>query len=170
MSFMESACKYVVVYPAVAFVALGVGIIVWPRDEVKVAACIQTHGKQYCDTWGNFMDEKKAKIDAARQSARDAAAAAATPEGKTNTFTSQAFTLCRQDVRDRAKFPTKVDFDWGSNASKYWMNFSEGRSRVLIQNTGEMMNGLGMMVPFKATCKYDFDPKTNTYSTVEILI
>ena len=92
------------------------------------------------------------------------------PEGKTDSFTSQAFTLCRQDVRTRAKFPTKVDFDWGGNASKYWMNFSEGKSRVMIQNTGEMMNGFGMMVPFKATCKYDYDPGANSYSTVEILI
>ena len=94
----------------------------------------------------------------------------ASPEGKTDSFTSQAFTLCRQDVRTRAKFPTKVDFDWGGNASKYWMNFSEGKSRVMIQNTGEMMNGFGMMVPFKATCKYDYDPGANSYSTVEILI
>ena len=94
----------------------------------------------------------------------------ASPEGKTKTFTSQAFTLCRQHVRASAKFPSKVDFDWGGNAKKYWMNFSEGKSRVMIQNSGEMMNGFGMMIPFKATCKYDYDPNTNKYSIVEILI
>ena len=95
----------------------------------------------------------------------------ASPEGKTKSFTSRASTLCRQDVRARSKFPTKVDFNWlDGNASKYWMNFSEGKSRVMIQTAGEMMNGFGMMIPFRATCKYDFDPMANKYSTVEVLI
>ena len=94
----------------------------------------------------------------------------ASPEGKTQSFMNQAFTLCRQHVRASAKFPSKVDFSWGGNSKNYWMNFSEGKSRVMIQNSGEMMNGFGMMVPFKATCKYDYDPKTNKYSIVEILI
>ena len=93
------------------------------------------------------------------------------PEGKTKAFTDHAFTLCRQDIRARAKFPTKVDFNWLEGiGSKYWMNFSEGKSRVVVWSAGEMMNGLGMMVPFKATCKYDYDPKAHSYSTVEILI
>jgi hypothetical protein len=56
------------------------------------------------------------------------------------------------------------------NGSKYWMNFSEGKSRVVIRKAGEMMNGLGMMVPFKATCKYDYDPEAHSYSVVEVLI
>ena len=93
------------------------------------------------------------------------------PEGKTKAFMTTASTLCRQDIRARAKFPNKVDFNWlDGNGSKYWMNFSEGQSRVVIWKAGEMMNGLGMMVPFKATCKYDYDPKAHSYSTVEILI
>ena len=93
------------------------------------------------------------------------------PEGKTKAFVTKASTLCRQDIRARAKFPNKVDFNWlDGNGSKYWMNFSEGKSRVVIWSAGEMMNGLGMMVPFKATCKYDYDPKAHAYSTVEILI
>lgn len=93
------------------------------------------------------------------------------PEGKTKAFMTTASTLCRQDIRARAKFPNKVDFNWlDGNGSKYWMNFSEGKSRVVIWSAGEMMNGLGMMVPFKATCKYDYDPKAHSYSTVEILI
>ncbi len=37
MSFISKTIKYVVVYPAVAVVALGVGITVWPKDEVKIA-------------------------------------------------------------------------------------------------------------------------------------
>jgi len=94
----------------------------------------------------------------------------ASPEGKTDTFVGKAHVLCKQHVRASAKFPSKVDFNWGGNGSKYWMNFSEGKSRVLIQRSGEMMNGFGMMIPFKATCKYDYDPIANTYSVVEILI
>ena len=62
MSFISKTIKYVVVYPAVAVVALGVGITVWPKDEVKIAACIQTHGEQYCDLFGDVLD--KAKVDA----------------------------------------------------------------------------------------------------------
>ena len=91
------------------------------------------------------------------------------PEGKTKAFSVQAHGLCRAHVKASAKFPSKVDFDWGSN-KKIFNNFSEGKSRIMIQNKGEMMNGLGLMIPFKATCKYDYDPETNTYSVVEILI
>ena len=132
------------------------------QEAIKVAATAKAEQDKILAE-AKAAEEKRiaeAKAEAFRNS----------PEGKTDSFTSQAFTLCRQDVRTRAKFPTKVDFDWGGNASKYWMNFSEGKSRVMIQNTGEMMNGFGMMVPFKATCKYDYDPGANSYSTVEILI
>lgn len=95
----------------------------------------------------------------------------ASPEGKTESFMNQASALCRQDIKARAKFPSKVDFNWiDGNGSKYWMNFSEGKSRVVIWKAGEMMNGLGMMVPFKATCKYDYDPEAHSYSVVEVLI
>tara|TARA_R110002124_G_scaffold134985_1_gene297786 strand:- start:392 stop:964 length:573 start_codon:yes stop_codon:yes gene_type:complete len=165
-------------------------------DDLKAeldAECFAKHGKDtsgqnmfsstlLCSMTDEYKEAKKAEEEAekilaeakAAEEKRIAEAKAEafrnSPEGKTDSFTSQAFTLCRQDVRTRAKFPTKVDFDWGGNASKYWMNFSEGKSRVMIQNTGEMMNGFGMMVPFKATCKYDYDPGANSYSTVEILI
>ena len=132
------------------------------QEAIKVAATAKAEQDKV------LAESKKADEGRIKEEKRQAFLAS--PEGKTDSFTSQAFTLCRQDVRTRAKFPTKVDFDWGGNASKYWMNFSEGKSRVMIQNTGEMMNGFGMMVPFKATCKYDYDPGANSYSTVEILI
>tara|TARA_Y100000287_G_C14106098_1_gene297655 strand:+ start:92 stop:700 length:609 start_codon:yes stop_codon:yes gene_type:complete len=116
-----------------------------------------------------IAEEKKAEEKRIAEAAAEAFRNS--PEGKTKAFMTTASTLCRQDVRARAKFPNKVDFNWlEGNGSKYWMNFSEGKSRVAIWVAGEMMNGLGMMVPFKATCKYDYDPKAHTYSTVEILI
>ena len=118
--------------------------------------------------------EEKAIAEAKKEEEKRIAQAKAeayrnSPEGKTESFVSQAGSLCRQHVRASAKFPSKVDFDWG-NKNKYWMNFSEGKSRVLIQQSGEMMNGLGMMIPFTAACKYDYDPATNKYSIAEILI
>jgi hypothetical protein len=62
MSFIGKTIKYVVVYPTVAVVTLGIVLSYRPKDEVKIAACIQTHGEQYCDTWGNAED--KATVDA----------------------------------------------------------------------------------------------------------
>ena len=162
--------------------------------------CFDKHGEmttganQYSDTLCTMTDEWKEAQEAIKVAAKAKAeqdkilaeAKAAeekriaeakaeafrnSPEGKTKAFTDHAFKLCRQDIRARSKFPTKVDFNWLEGiGSKYWMNFSEGQSRVVVWSAGEMMNGLGMMVPFKATCKYDYDPKAHSYSTVEILI
>ena len=117
--------------------------------------------------------EAKAKEEAEAKAKADKEAADLayrnSPEGKTKAFSVQAHGLCQAHVRASAKFPSKVDFDWGSN-KKIFNNFSEGKSRIMIQNKGEMMNGLGLMIPFNATCKYDYNPETNTYSVVEILI
>ena len=114
-----------------------------------------------------LAEEKKAEEKKIKEEKR--LAFLASPKGKTETFVGQAHVLCKQHIKASAKFPSKVDFDWGGD-DKYWMNFSEGKSRVLIQRSGEMMNGFGMMIPFKATCKYDYEPNTNKYSIVEILI
>ena len=94
------------------------------------------------------------------------------PEGKTEAFVSQASGLCRAELKARAKYPSKVDFNWfKGNGNRYWMNFnSDGDSRVLIQQSGKMMNGFGNMIPFNGVCKYDYNPSTNKYSVVEVLI
>ena len=109
-----------------------------------------------------LKEQEKARQEAFRNS----------PKGKTEAFVKQARMQCLNDIRARAKYPSKVDFNWlDGNGERYWMNFnSTGESRVLINKAGEMMNGLGMMVPFTAACKYDYNPKTNKYSTVEVLI
>jgi len=59
MSFISKTIKYVVVYPAVAFVALGVGMHVWPKDAAKIADCHATHGEQYCDMFGDVMNKDR---------------------------------------------------------------------------------------------------------------
>ena len=115
-------------------------------------------------------EAKKAEADAIAKA--EAEAFAKSPEGKTKKFLSQASSHCMRYTRDSAKFPNKVDFDWmGGNSSNYWMNFNDnGDSRVMIVRTGEMMNGLGMMVPFKSVCKYDFNPEKNSFKMIEFLI
>ena len=133
------------------------------QEAIKVAAKAKAEQDKV------LAEAKKAEEKRIAEEKRQAFLAS--PEGKTKSFTNHAVSLCRQDIRARAKFPSKVDFNWvDGNGSKYWMNFSEGKSRVVIWSAGEMMNGFGMMVPFKATCKYDYDPKAHSYSTVEILI
>jgi hypothetical protein len=118
-----------------------------------------------------LAEQRQQEIVAAQKKA-EREAYLRTPEGKTETFMSQASTLCRQDIRARAKYPSKVDFNWiDGNGKRYWMNFdSKGNSRILIRKAGEMMNGFGNMIPFTAACKYDYNPRTNKYSVVEILI
>jgi cation transport ATPase len=131
------------------------------QEAIKVAATAKAEQDKVLAE-ANKAEEKRIKEE-------KRLAFLASPEGKTETFVGQAHEVCKQHIKASAKFPSKVDFDWGG-ADKYWMNFSEGKSRVMIQRSGEMMNGFGMMIPFKATCKYDYEPNTNKYSIVEILI
>jgi len=92
-------------------------------------------------------------------------------EEKTKKWMGTAWMACSQWVRSQAKYPSEVDFNWiDGNDQRYWLNFSEGKSRVLINRAGKMMNGLGMMVPFKATCKWDYDPATGKAKAVEAFI
>ena len=95
----------------------------------------------------------------------------ASPKGKTEEFMKwQATGHCKQYTINSAKFPSKVDFDWGTERN-FWMNFNDsGDARVMIQFSGEMMNGLGMMIPFQSTCKYDFNPQTGSSKIIEFLL
>ena len=119
-----------------------------------------------------YAKEQERKAEEKRIAEAKAEAFRNSPEGKTQAFVRQASTQCRNDIRARAKYPSKVDFNWlDGNGERHWMNFNgTGESRVLINKAGEMMNGLGMMVPFTAACKYDYNPETNKYSVVEIII
>ena len=118
-------------------------------------------------------EERLAKIEEEKAIAKAKAEAfAKSPEGLTKKFVSQAGMLCTNATRNSAKFPNEVDFDWlGGNSSNYWMDFNDkGESRVMITKTGKMMNGLGMMVPFKSVCKFDYNPQTNKYKLIEFLL
>ena len=117
-----------------------------------------------------LAEAKKAEED--RIAKEKAEAFRNSPKGKTEAFVTQASGLCRAELKARAKFPSEVDFNWfEGNGNKYWMNFNEdGDSRVLIQQSGKMMNGFGNMVPFTGVCKYDYNPAKNEYSVVEVLI
>jgi len=118
---------------------------------------------------------KEAEYERQRQEEAKRIAEAAyrnSPKGKTENFMDTAWADCRNTVKNAALYPSKVDFNWLSgNDSKYFMNFnSKGESRVMITLSGEMMNGFGNMIPFTAVCKYDYNPKSNTYKVVEILM
>ena len=123
----------------------------------------------------NKVAEAKAKeeAEAKAKAEKEAKLAAykASPKGKTEEFMKWTATgHCKDYTKASAKFPTKVDFDWGVNRN-FWMNFNDkGDARVMVQFTGEMMNGLGLMVPFKSTCKYDYNPETGKSTIIEFLL
>ena len=159
--------KYTV-YASAAIIALAVVIdITHETDRERLDRSISNISSQIDQALVRARAEEEKRIAEARADAERNS-----PEGKTKSFVSQASGLCRQHVRTMARFPGEVDFNWlDGNSSRYWMNFnSSGESRVMIRNAGKMMNGLGMMVPFQATCKYDYDPTTNKYTIVEVLI
>lgn len=57
---------------------------------------------------------------------------------------------CRQKTRERAKFPSKVDFSWSFSET---VQFYDGSLVSIVNLSGETMNGFGLMVPFSSTCK-----------------
>ena len=87
-------------------------------------------------------------------------------------YIAEFHTKCQNSITNRAKFPSEVDHNWfeGNDQRIFDLFDDEGNTRILIRRAGKMMNGLGMMVPFTASCKYNFQPKDKTWSTVEILI
>ena len=111
------------------------------------------------------------KVDIAKQERVESESYANPLERKVERFVSQATTNCRKHTRDSAKYSSKVDFDWLGGSENYWMNFnSEGDSRVKVGFTGEMMNGIGLMVPFEAVCTYNYNPETGKSVFVDFLI
>ena len=77
---------------------------------------------------------------------------------------------CTKAVKASATYPSKVDADWGYDA-KSWKDFSgSGNHRFLITRNGEMMNGFGNMIPYKAVCKVDWNHVTNKSTLVEFYL
>jgi hypothetical protein len=167
---IKKVFKYTV-YASAAIIALAVVIdITHESDSERLDRSISNLSSK---TEQALATVERARVEEEKRIAEAKAEAERnSPEGKTRSFVSRASGLCRQHVRTMARFPSEVDFNWlDGNNSRYWMNFnSSGKSRVMIRNAGKMMNGLGMMVPFQATCKYDYNPATNKYTIVEVLI
>jgi len=149
-----------------------------PMIPEQRAASEQTRIERAAEREAKRAEQEAAKREAEfeRQRKEEAkriaeAAYRISPAGKTEKFmNNQATGHCKEYTRNSAKFPTKVDFDWGINR-KFWLNFDkDGNARVMVQFTGEMMNGLGLMIPFTATCKYDYHPITGKGNIVEFLL
>ena len=101
MSFVFKMIKYVVVYPTVAVVALNVVFAVfWPKDQVKIADCIATHGEQYCDIFGNVKDKEAIDARNAARAAQDKADYAALGTGI--LAKSRAFDKAAQEQKANA--------------------------------------------------------------------
>ena len=135
----------------------GNGRIVDSADDIKVDIAKQVESAD------------DIKVDIAKQV--ESESYANSPERKVERFVSQVRTNCMEYTRDSSKYPSKVDFDWLGGSENYWMNFnSEGDSRVKVGFTGEMMNGIGLMVPFEAVCTYNYNPETGKSVFVDFLI
>ena len=67
-----------------------------------------------------------------------------------------AASLCKTVGKMGAKYPNKVDWDWGFDAKRvYWTDgIDVNAGQLTITRSGEAMNGFGMMLPFQIQCKY----------------
>ena len=144
------------------------------RLDKRIAECHQEVGAEYCaeDGYKNqaySLKKEAEKVELARVEAEEKAKKEAeliaynnSPEGilakKISSFEETSKQLCYGLIRTNARFPNKIDFDWGIKATSYPNFASSGKVRVMVVKTGEMMNGLGMMVPFRGVCKFDFYP------------
>jgi len=177
---MFKLIKKLVKWSAIAFVgfmAFGFYLVATETPEetaAREAAALDRQVEAALREVEREAAEREAEFERQRKEEAKRIAEAAhrnSPAGKTEKFmNNQATGHCKEHTRNSAKFPTKVDFDWGINR-KFWLNFDEdGNARVMVQFTGEMMNGLGLMIPFTATCKYDYHPTTGKGNFVEFLL
>ena len=60
-------------------------------------------------------------------------------------------THCRQETRNRSKYPSKVDFSWSGYSEM--IQYHDGSLVSIVNLSGETMNDFGLMVPFTSTCK-----------------
>jgi hypothetical protein len=155
--------------------------------RAAVSECQETHGKIYCDKEGNVLDkatvdaEIAAKAEATRirmQEAAERKVAEAAQEAADKIERDRKFTLqtvgrrtCEGLVRASAKYPSKVDFAFFGADDRVWENFNASAdlsTRYMLNTKGEMMNGLGMMVPFTAHCKIDMN--VDEYKVVDFWV
>ncbi|MDB4378472.1 hypothetical protein N9Z41_01745 [bacterium] len=78
-------------------------------------------------------------------------------------------TGCMSAFKSTLTYPTEVDANWSTD-SKYWKNFNGNNHRYLVSKSGKMMNHFGNMVPFKVTCKADWNSNTNKIALIEMYV
>ena len=77
--------------------------------------------------------------------------------------------MCTKAIKTVATYPDKVDPNFLGNDVKVFKNFSGTKHhRFLINQKGEMMNGFGNMIPYKAVCKLDWNSTVDKVTPIEI--
>ena len=144
------------------------------RTQDRIAKCLVEIGADGCDENGRETQEskdkralieieRKAKADAIAAKAKAKAdariAAAKAIEDRTYNITKSGRLMCRYAIRQLAKYPSEVKFNYSRNfEERLWENFNKDSSmphRYSMNVSGKMMNGFGNMIPFNAHCKLD---------------
>lgn len=143
------------------------------RTQARIAKCLVEIGADGCDENGRetqeSKDKAKAKAEAlaafeertkknaaiAEKRIADAKQAEAS---RISSIERNGRLMCRHTVKQRVKYPSKLDYSWDYN-EKLWENFNKDNAsfphRYVWNASGEMMNGFGNMVPFTVHCKLD---------------
>ena len=189
--FLWKLIKWIVII----FVAMFVGFMAYhliadPSKEAR-EECYTTHGELYCDWDGNVGDKEAIDKAIADKAAKELAEAEAKAKeeiiakamalkeesdrkeaSRIASIETNGRLMCRHAIKQRVKYPSKLDYDWDYN-EKLWENFNKDDAsfphRYVWNASGEMMNGYGNMVPFTSHCKIDL-PATGNGRIVDIWI
>ena len=116
---------------------------------------------------GSFADDDKKTTTVEKEIKKPVVL---TVDQKIDRQESTIATLCTQAVKTTAKYPSKVDPDWGFTGQSYKDFSGTNNHRFLIKRSGDMMNGLGMMVPYEATCKVDWNHVSGKTQLIEFYL
>ena len=149
------------------------------RTQARIAKCLVEIGANSCDENGRETQESKdkralieietkAKADAIAAKAKAIAdariAAEKAEESRISDIETNGRLMCRHFVKQSVKYPSKLDYDWGYDEN-LWENFNKDDAsyphRYVWNASGEMMNGLGNMIPFTVHCKIDLPTNGN---------
>jgi len=149
------------------------------QQQIK---CANDIGKENCDANGNPTNAYTVKRDAEKKAQEEKLAKQKAEEDRIYNlphnvetraiamYEDMALEDCTKQLREIAKYPTKVDFDWLGGSTRTFKNFSVEpvTHRIVVGRTGEAMNGLGLMVPFNGVCKYNYTPDNTTTPIVRV--
>jgi len=90
-------------------------------------------------------------------------------------LTSQLSVVCKQRIRNSAKYPSKVDFHWSSQMDRLFLNsqFSkdpEYPHRFMYGIKADMMNAFGAMLPHTGSCLVEFNKDYSKYKVIELVV